>query len=118
MSDGAQLEMVHRLPKARLVQRIPYVASQCAGKRVIHIGFVDAGYQEMQASAGTWLHAHLAETAKELVGIDLDVDGVARAVAEGYEAYVADCRDVEAVDALGIDRADVVVAGEIIEHLD
>jgi len=117
-ADGAQLEMVHRLPRARLVARIPYVAEQCAGRRVIHIGFVDAGYQEMQASAGTWLHAHLAERAKELVGIDLDATGVATACAEGYEAYVADCRDPEQVDALGIEPAEVLVAGEIIEHLD
>jgi SAM-dependent methyltransferase len=116
--DEAQLEMVHRLPKASLVQRIPHVASLVRGKSVVHVGFVDAGYQEMQAEAGTWLHAHLGETATHLVGIDLDVEGVERAAAQGYEAYVADCRDPDAVDALGIEAADVVVAGEIIEHLD
>ena len=116
--DEAQLEMVHRLPKASLVQRIPHVAELVRGKSVVHVGFVDAGYQEMQASAGTWLHAHLGRAATHLVGIDLDVEGVERATAEGYEAYVADCRDPDAVDALGLEPADVVVAGEIIEHLD
>jgi SAM-dependent methyltransferase len=110
--------MVHRLPKASLVQRVPHVASLVEGRTVVHVGFVDAGYQEMQAEAGTWLHAHLAETATHLVGIDLDEEGVARAEAEGYEAYLADCRDVEAIDALGIAPAEIVVAGEIIEHLD
>ena len=60
--------MVHRLPKAQLVQRIPYVAEQVRGRGVIHVGFVDAGYQEMQAEAGTWLHAHLAEAATSLSG--------------------------------------------------
>jgi SAM-dependent methyltransferase len=117
-SDEAQLEMVHRLPKAQLVQRIPYVAAQVRGRRVIHVGFVDAGYQEMQAEAGTWLHAHLAEAATSLVGIDLDAGGVALATDQGYEAYVADCRDPEQIDALGIEPAEVVVAGEVIEHLD
>ncbi len=117
-AEAAQLEMVHKLPKAQLVDRIPYVAEQCRGRRTVHVGFVDAGYQEMQAEAGTWLHAHLAETATHLVGIDLDDDGVARAVAEGYEAHVADCRDPDAVDALGLEPAEVVVAGEVIEHLD
>jgi SAM-dependent methyltransferase len=116
--DAAQLEMVHRLPKARLVPRIPYVAEQARGCRVVHVGFVDAGYQEMQAEAGTWLHAHLAETASDLVGIDLDEAGVARAREEGYAAHVADCRDPEQVDALGLEPADLVIAGEVIEHLD
>jgi SAM-dependent methyltransferase len=110
--------MVHRLPKASLVQRVPHVASLVEGRTVIHVGFVDAGYQEMQAEAGTWLHAHLAETSTHLIGIDLDTVGVERATAEGYEAYVADCRDPDQVDALGIAPAEVVVAGEIIEHLD
>jgi SAM-dependent methyltransferase len=114
----AQLEMVHALPKARLVHRIDHLAELARGKRVIHVGFVDAGYQEMQASAGTWLHAHLADGASSLVGIDLDTVGVAAASADGYEAYVADCRDPEALRALGIEPADLVIAGEVIEHLD
>lgn len=117
-SDEAQLEMVHRLPKAALVQRIPHVADLVRGRRVVHVGFVDAGYQEMQAGAGTWLHAHLAATATSLVGIDLDEAGVEAARAEGYEAHVADCRDPDQIDALGLEPAEMVIAGEVIEHLD
>ena len=116
--DEAQLEMVHRLPEAELVQRIPHVAGLVAGRSAIHVGFVDAGYQEMQDKAGTWLHAHLDRSATRLIGIDLDEPGVAQAVEAGYEAYVADCRDPGAIDALGIEPAEIVVAGEVIEHLD
>lgn len=115
---AAQLEMVHRLPKAQAVERIPHLAALAAGKRVIHVGFVDAGYQEMNTAAGTWLHAHLAASASSLVGIDLDESGVDMAKEAGYEAYVVDCRDPEAVAALGIEPADLVIAGEVIEHLD
>jgi SAM-dependent methyltransferase len=114
----AQLEMVHTLPRARYVSRIDYLAGRAAGRRVIHVGFVDAGFQEMQAATGTWLHQHLADRATELVGIDIDEAGVADAAAAGFEAYVADCRDAAAVAALALEPADVVIAGEIIEHLD
>jgi SAM-dependent methyltransferase len=114
----AQLQMVHALPKARYVSRIDYLAERAEGHRVIHVGFVDAGFQEMQEATGTWLHQHLADRARELVGIDIDEAGVAAATAAGLEAYVADCRDPDAVAALGIVPADVVIAGEIIEHLD
>ncbi|KAA0234936.1 MAG: Ubiquinone biosynthesis O-methyltransferase [Acidimicrobiales bacterium] len=113
-----QLDMIHRQPRAAVVQRIPYLRERARDRRVIHIGFADAGCREMQALSGAWLHAHLAETAKELVGIDIDEEGVSVAAAQGYEAYLADCRDPEQVERLGIEPADLVIAGEVIEHLD
>ena len=113
-----QLSMMHRLPPARLVERFAYLTDLVAGHRAVHVGFVDAGYQSMQTGAGTWLHAHLDSVASSLVGVDVDVDGVERARADGYEAYAADACDADAVAALGIEPAEVVLAGEVIEHVD
>ncbi|HZJ27475.1 MAG TPA: methyltransferase domain-containing protein [Acidimicrobiia bacterium] len=113
-----QLTMLHRLPAARLVDRFPYVSGLCRGRRVVHVGFADAGYDEMQHGAGTWLHSHLASVTSGLVGIDVDAAGVERANADGYEAYLADACDRDAIEALGIEPADVVLAGEVIEHVD
>jgi 2-polyprenyl-3-methyl-5-hydroxy-6-metoxy-1,4-benzoquinol methylase len=118
VSDYSQLEMVHRLPPAALVDRFAYLRGLSAGRRVVHVGFVDLGCQSLNEQAGAWLHAHLATSARELVGIDLDADGVADAQARGYEAFTVDCCDVDAVRALRLAPADVVVAGEVIEHLD
>jgi 2-polyprenyl-3-methyl-5-hydroxy-6-metoxy-1,4-benzoquinol methylase len=114
----SQLEMVHRLPPATLVDRFEYLCRVSAGRRVVHVGFADAGCADANAEAGAWLHAHLARTARELVGIDVDAAGVDRARAQGYEAYAVDCRDPVTVRSLGLEPADVVVAGEVIEHLD
>lgn len=110
--------MVHKLPKAPLVDRIEHLTSLARGRRVIHVGFVDSGCQSMQARAGAWLHAHLDDVASSLVGIDVDEAGVADATAAGFESYVADCRDPAALEALGIAPAQLVIAGEVIEHLD
>ena len=118
MSDYSQLEMAHRLPPARLVDRFHYLCDLASGRSVIHVGFVDAGCHHLNEGAGAWLHAHLATTADHLVGLDLDADGVARARAQGYEAHTVDCRDTAAVAALGLAPAELVVAGEVIEHLD
>jgi 2-polyprenyl-3-methyl-5-hydroxy-6-metoxy-1,4-benzoquinol methylase len=117
-SDFSQLEMVHRLPPAALVDRFDYLCDLAHGRRVVHVGFVDLGCQMLNRQSGAWLHEHLARSAADLVGIDLDTQGVEHARALGYEAYAVDCRDVDAVRALGIAPADVVVAGEVIEHLD
>lgn len=116
--DFSQLEMVHRLPPAMLVDRFEFLRDLGAGRRVVHVGFVDAGCAGANAQAGAWLHEHLARDARELIGLDVDAAGVGRARAQGYEAHVVDCRDAESVRALGLAPADVVIAGEIIEHLD
>lgn len=118
VAGGDQTEMVHRLPTARGVDRIEHLADLVTGRSVVHVGFADRGYRDMQEQAGTWLHAHLAQRARRLVGIDLDEEGVAAARAAGYEAWALDCRDAEAIAAAGIEPAEVVVAGEVIEHLD
>jgi SAM-dependent methyltransferase len=120
MTSGefTQGTMVHVLPKAPLVDRIDYLVGLAKGRRVIHVGFVDTGCRTMNQSADAWLHAHLNAVTHSLVGIDVDEIGVKDASAAGYESYVADCRDPEALAALGIEPADIVIAGEIIEHLD
>jgi polysaccharide deacetylase family protein (PEP-CTERM system associated) len=117
-ATGDQREMVHRLPQARCVDRIAHLTAAAEGRSVIHVGFVDRGYRDMQEQAGTWLHAHLAGSARSLVGLDLDVDGVEAARAAGYDAHAIDCRDTAAVRAAGLQPAEVVIAGEVIEHLD
>ena len=118
MTEYSQHEMTHKLPHAELVDRVAYLRDLCAGRRVIHVGFVDMGCQALNTRSGVWLHEHLARTARELVGIDLDAAGVEDAVARGYEAYALDACDQAAVASAGIAPADVVVAGEVIEHLD
>lgn len=118
MSDASHAEMVHRLPRARLVDRIELLTRLARGRRVVHVGFVDAGFEAMQARSEEWLHEHLAGSAKELIGIDIDAAGVEAARRRGYEAYELDCRDAAAVAALGLRPADLVIAGEVLEHVD
>lgn len=118
--DGAidQWDMVHSLPPARLVDRIDFLREAVRGRRAIHLGFADARCTSFQASHDAWLHETLAGAAADLVGLDIDAEGVDAAGRAGYEAYCVDCRDPAAVRALGVAPADVVVIGELIEHLD
>ena len=117
-AGSSQAAMMHRLPRARVVDRTEYLVAQARDLRVIHVGFVDAGFREMQDQSGAWLHGHLAKSAKSLVGIDIDEPGVEMARREGYEVYVLDCRDQAAVAELALEPADLVIAGEVLEHVD
>lgn len=60
-----------------------------------------------------WIHAAIRKEARRTVGLDLDLDGVERARALGYDVRLGDA------ESLALDeRFEVVHAGELIEHLD
>lgn len=117
MAEYTQHQMVHPLPAATLVDRVPHLLAMARGRRVIHIGFVDSGCRQMQDANDAWLHEHLDDVATSLVGIDIDPEGVAEAQGDGYESYAVDACDPDAVAALSLEPAELVVAGEVIEHL-
>lgn len=111
-------EFAHRLPDAPLVDRYQYLLGACRGKRVIDLGFVDEGRMTTKRTQRAWLHELLSRSARELVGIDSDTDGVRLARELGFESYAADCQSGSDLMDLELVPADVVVAGELIEHLD
>jgi SAM-dependent methyltransferase len=118
--SGAELDqtaMVSRLPRTEIVDRIAHLTERARGRRVIHVGFADVSFHDDQLATESWLHQHLAEVAESLVGIDLEADAVEKARAQGYEAYAADCTDADQLTALQLEPADLVIAGEVIEHV-
>jgi SAM-dependent methyltransferase len=107
-----------RLPRRGPCDRVELLLEFCAAKRVVHVGFVDERRLETKLEDGKWLHSRLAAVADSIAGLDLSEEGVGWASAQGFEALAVDAQSPEAVAALGLEPADVVVAGEIIEHLD
>lgn len=118
LNSDPSINWLQPLPKEPPVDRRELLVDLSRGRRVIHLGFTDEHQTEAKVQQGRWLHAALADVASELVGLDVDEPGVERAKAAGYEAYVVDVHDRAALDALALEPADVVVAGEIIEHLE
>lgn len=109
-----------RMPRTRAVDRIDYLVRLATGRRVIHVGFAGesrASVDELIESP-TWLHGRLAHVASSLVGIDLDGAAVERARAVGFDAYAADAGDRLALRELALASADLVIAAEVIEHVE
>lgn len=116
--EYSQRDMMCRLPKAQHVDRTEFLRKCARAKLVIHVGFVDTGYELEQRKNGTWLHQDLAEVAKHIVGVDVNERGIQRAVSDGYEAYCIDLSDPNAnTSGLPMD-AGVIIAGEVIEHVE
>lgn len=112
-----QAEMAHRLPPAHQADRVNFLIDQARGQSVIHIGFADSRCSEYHGELDAWLHEQLADVAADLVGLDIDAEGVKHARTAGYAAHAVDCTNPHDVEALGLNPAPVVIAGELIEHL-
>ncbi len=112
------LVTTHRLPRVRVVDRDEFLLGAAAGRAVTHVGFADATMRDVARRDGRWLHARLAGVARDLVGVDIDVEGVAEARAAGYEAHAIDCGDPADVARAAIRPSELVVVSEVIEYVD
>ena len=118
LNGDPTISWLQPLPTEPPVSRRETLLSLSRGRRVIHLGFTDEHQMEAKLRDGRWLHAALADVSAQLVGLDLDAAGVEQARSEGYDAHVVDVQDRGAVEALALAPADVVIAGEIIEHVE
>jgi SAM-dependent methyltransferase len=83
---------------------------------VLHLGCANAEIPEARWAAGELLHTALQSVAKILYGVDIDRDGLQRLRAAGFDHLFQ--ADIEMLGSLTLDmRFDVVVAGEVVEHL-
>jgi SAM-dependent methyltransferase len=99
-----------------LVQRVEFIRTACAGKKVLHLGCTNWPYTQDAIDSGTLLHFELEKTAGELYGFDFDQEGLdVLAKSGGKNLFRA---DLEKLDEVPLDETfDVIVAGEMIEHL-
>ncbi len=86
-----------------LKKRVEWIVSKCIKREVLDVGCV--------GKSGI-IHSKIAKVAKECVGIDIDVEKVKMMRRLGYNVIVADAEN------FSLNRKfDVIVAGELIEHL-
>lgn len=90
--------------------RVEYLADMARGRRVLDIGVV-AHIDEAAAASG-WLHGRLAAVATRCLGVDILEESVARLKERGYDVAVADFTQAPLAE-----RFEVIVAGEVLEHL-
>jgi 2-polyprenyl-3-methyl-5-hydroxy-6-metoxy-1,4-benzoquinol methylase len=90
--------------------KIAFALRYATGKRTLDIGCVMHDPENYRSKY--WLHRALAAVSSELVGIDSYREGVNFLTERGYNVLVADAQDFD----LGR-QFDVIVAGDIIEHL-
>lgn len=105
-----------KLEEISVCDRVEFIESICRGKDVLHLGCADAPFTADLLAKGALLHQRLMPVADELVGVDLSSEGIALMREAGIGNLVVLDSEDPLHAALGR-RFDVVVAGELIEHV-
>jgi predicted TPR repeat methyltransferase len=99
-----------------LVQRVDHLLDRARGRRVLHLGCTNAPYTATGLVDGSLLHLRLHDVAAELHGTDIDRAGLDALAAQGINhLHHGDLRTLRT--PLSTLTFDLIVAGEIIEHL-
>jgi SAM-dependent methyltransferase len=102
---------------SRPIFRIDEILEYCKGKSVLHFGYVQHSvvYEEYM-QRDEWAHAWMARVASRVVGVDYlpqDIEDIQKKY--GYEGYFGDAMNLDSCKLN--EKFDVVVCGELIEHL-
>lgn len=93
-------------------ERFDIIRDHCRDKTCLDVGIVGDLDHHLRAPE-KWVFNHIGAVARELVGLDLDADALAVLRRKGHSNLV--CGDAE---RFAFTRTfDVIVAGELIEHL-
>jgi 2-polyprenyl-3-methyl-5-hydroxy-6-metoxy-1,4-benzoquinol methylase len=113
----------HFIPRSRLVHISAAAVALAKGRKVLHVGmggYIDDQDETDRHLCGTdSLHFELANVAADLTGTDINAHAIEimrRAVPGRY--VVADIMTPALVEQFAGDRFDVIVFGDVIEHLD
>lgn len=103
--------------RENIVQRIDYILHACSDRCVLHFGCADYPVTEEKLRRGILLHEKIEKVTKCLYGIDSSPEGIKILRNHGYRnVYVGNVEDFEH-HIFGDRKFDVIIAGEIIEHL-
>jgi len=123
-SRGARTTTSRPRSRPEVVQRVDALVALSRGRDVLHLGCTNWPYTAESERAGTLLHRSLAGPSATLTGLDADPDGLAALRHLGFDRLVLG--DLEHLgDAAWFERStdeplgpfDLVIAGEVLEHL-
>jgi 2-polyprenyl-3-methyl-5-hydroxy-6-metoxy-1,4-benzoquinol methylase len=109
--------MVHTIPDVPVISdRERFIAKACENRSILHLGCAGWPLTEESLRDGTLLHLALSKVSARAFGIDLCEQGLSVLRNHGFTDLIR--WDVEEIGQLSLETPpDVIVAGEILEHL-
>ena len=96
--------------------RISSVVELCKDKNVLDLGCTQHRMLGQEVEIENWLHWRIKQVASSLVGVDYLQDEVDRLNKKGFNIVCSNVYDLHP-DHIHLEKIDVIVCGELIEHL-
>lgn len=101
------------------VEKTRYILKNCTGRRVLHIGCTNYPNTLHRLTTDKLLHKRIQEVALSVDGIDIDAKGINYMRKAGFSnIYHIDARTLTEEHKELADTYDVVVLGDVIEHIE
>ncbi len=114
---GLRYTPFERLRPPRPVDRLAWVTGLCRGRRVLDLGAFDETAVTLKQDSPYWLHGRLSEVAAHLVGVDSSEQLPPGGLRTSDTSVIVPGDILDLDQVLLADKPEVVVAGELIEHL-
>jgi len=88
------------------------IVDLCKNEKVLDIGCIDHSYKAALELGNNWLHKKIKDVAASLVGLDVLEEDARILNEKGYDIKIADAENFQLEK-----KFDVIVAGDLIEHL-
>lgn len=114
-----EMRLMNKIDEFPVHSREKFILNRCTGKRVLHLGCTAFPYTKKYLNAGTLLHEKLLSITSSLVGVDNAREGVnsLKDISGMQCIYLLDVYELEKLCEKEKEKFDVILAGEIIEHL-
>ena len=107
-----------KLPKIRCVKRFEYLIENCTGKNVLHLGCASMPTTKPRYEQNRLLHVLISKVTNELWGVDLNSEAIEYLkTKEIPNLYTGDVEKLTEAGLPSEKKFDVILAGELIEHL-
>lgn len=104
--------LAEMIKKSRPINRNIFIKERCCGKDVLDLGCIQHN-SDCAVNDPNWLHGIIKSVAQRVLGVDYLIGEVEKLKYKGYDIVFGDVTKPLLIN----DKFDVIVAGDLIEHL-
>lgn len=101
----------------KIFRKNDFIIRKCKNKDVLDLGCIEHDHFRDRIDDGSWVHMNIKKIARSIIGIDLLKEYIPELNSQGYKIYYGDVEKLSDVSELKGKKFDVIVAGDLIEHL-
>lgn len=110
---------MRRITRLKMIKRDKWLVNECRGKRVLHIGCTDHPITAHKIAQNKLLHTQLVRVAAEVIGLDIDKEGIdtLSSLMPEQQFILHSAEESDQCTSLSEQRFDIIVATDVIEHI-